>query len=337
MGLRVLTLPRPDDWHVHLRQGDSMPLYACVHALSFGRVLAMPNTIPPLVSVDDVLEYRRLAEAAAPGLEVLTAFRLMPSTTVKNIRQLAAAGIPAGKYYPDGATTNSSGGIVSWRQIETVLAVMEESEIVLCIHGEDPSAPVLDREEAFLPEFREIRHAFPRLKMVLEHVSSEAAVRTVGDARGPTAATVTLQHLLFSLEELLGGHLNPHLFCKPVVKFAKDRRAIQERVLDGDERFFFGSDSAPHIMAKKESGSVPAGTYSAPVILPALAGWFEEQNAIKRLEPFLCDFGRHFYGVEANSGLVVLERRPWRVPSVSQGCVPLMAGEELAWSLKPQL
>ena len=327
----TLSLPRPDDWHVHLRQGESMASFARVHGESFGRILAMPNTLPPLVGVEEIQKYRQKARKAASGLEVLTAFRIMPDTKAGDIGALSEAGIPAGKYYPEGATTNSSGGLTGWRQIEEALGAMEEKGLVLSIHGEDPSAPVLEREEAFLPVFREIKQAFPGLKMVLEHVSTAAGVQAVREAPGPTAATVTLHHLLFTLEDLLGGRLNPHLFCKPLVKSDKDRRVIQERLLVGDERFFFGSDSAPHPAGMKESGSIPAGIYSAPVILPVLAGWFEEKNALERMEAFLCYFGRNFYGMEANPGRVELERETWKVPDLSEGCVPLLAGEELRW------
>jgi dihydroorotase len=329
----TISLPRPDDWHVHLRQGDVMASYTRTQSAAFGRILAMPNTTPPLVSPEDVLQYGKSAEEAAPGLEVLTAFRLMPRCSEDDVRALAAAGVPAGKYYPDGATTNSAGGLSDWRQIDGALAAMEETGLVLCLHGEAPSAPVLDREEAFLPVFREIRQAFPRLKMILEHVSSSAGVRTVSESDGPTAATVTVQHLLFTLDDLLGGLLNPHLFCKPVVKFDKDRRAIQDRVLAGDSRFFFGSDSAPHLRESKESDCCPAGVYTAPMALPALVAWFEEKDALNRVEPFFCDFGRKFYKVPGNAGRIELERKPWTVPAVSQGCVPLMAGEILPWRL----
>lgn len=329
----TLTLPRPDDWHVHLRQGAAMADYARAHASSFGRVLAMPNTTPPLVGVEEIQDYRRRAEAAAPDLEVLTAFRLMPGTVEADIRALADAGVPAGKYYPDGATTNSQGGLSDWRQIEGALSAMEDAGMVLCLHGEEPSAPVLDREEAFLPAFREIRQAFPRLKMVLEHVSTAAGIRAIRESEGPTAATITVQHLFFTLDDLIGGMLNPHLFCKPVVKFDEDRRAIQDRVLSGDSRFFFGSDSAPHIRENKESDCCPAGAYTAPMALPALVSWFEEVDAMKRLEPFLCEFGRRFYDVPVNPGSVELEQEPWVVPSLSEGCVPLMAGQTLAWKV----
>jgi len=328
-----IELPRPDDWHVHLRQGEALTAYARRHGSAFGRILAMPNTRPPLTDPDGLTAYRRRAEEAAPSLTVLPAFRIMPTMTGEAVRALAAAGAPAGKYYPDGATTNSEGGLSDWRRAEDALAAMEEAGTVLCVHGEKPDAPVLEREEAFLPAFMEIRWAFPKLRMILEHVSSAAGVQAVMDAsdRGPTGATVTLQHLLFTLDDLVGGLLNPHLFCKPLVKGDADREAIRERVLDGDSRFFFGSDSAPHPKGAKESGACPAGCYTAPLLLPALAAWFEEQAALDRLEAFLCDFGRLFYGMDSNSGTVLLEKTPWRVPDEADGCVPLMAGRELSW------
>ena len=329
----TLTLPRPDDWHVHLRQGEATAAYARAHSRGFGRVLAMPNTLPPLTAPRDIEAYRKTAMDAAPGLEVEAAFRLMPGMGEADVAALAAAGVPAGKYYPDGATTNSAGGIGHWRQIEAALAAMEEHDLILAVHGEDPEAPVMEREERFLSAFAEIRAAFPRLRMILEHVSSAAGVRAVREDAGPTAATVTVQHLCYTLDDLLGGMLDPHLFCKPVVKFGSDRAAIQDRVLAGDERFFFGSDSAPHPRVRKESPGAPAGSYAAPMALQAVVSWLDGRDALERAEPFLCAFGRTFYRREPNPGTVTLERRPWTVPEESEGCVPLMAGRQLPWRL----
>ena len=329
-----IVLPRPDDWHVHLRQGPAMAGYAAAHAAVFGRVLAMPNTDPPLTSPEAVSVYRREAEAAAPGLRVLPAFRLMPGMDAGEIRALADTGVFAGKYYPDGATTNSGGGLTHWRQAEPALAAMEERDLVLCVHGEDPEAPVLDREAAFLPIFREMRRRFPRLRMILEHVSTADGVRMVLDDEGPTAATVTVQHLAFTLDDLLGGMLNPHLFCKPVVKTLRDREIIQEAVFSGHHRFFFGSDSAPHLRNHKESDSCPPGAYTAPMILPALATIFEKAGCLDRLEEFICRIGRKFYRMPPNEGEVVLVPEPWTVPAESEGCVPLMAGQTLPWRVE---
>ncbi|OQX28940.1 MAG: dihydroorotase [Spirochaeta sp. LUC14_002_19_P3] len=328
-----IELPLPDDWHVHLRQGAPMAAYARAHGASFGRILAMPNTIPPLVGPEDITAYSRKAEAAAPGLKVLSAFRLMPRMSRADIAALAAAGIPAGKYYPDGATTNSQGGLTSWRDAAEAIAAMEEFHLILCIHGENPDAPVLDREAAFLPIFEQIRQAHPQLKMILEHVSSAEGVHAVRTDSGPSAATVTVQHLLFTLDDLIGGLLNPHLFCKPVVKTQAHRAAIQEAVLSGHPRFFFGSDSAPHDKKHKHSDTCPAGAYTAPMILPALASFFHQEDALNRLKPFLCDLGREFYGLPPNRGTVLLEKKPWTVPAESEGCVPLMAGETLPWRI----
>ena len=327
-----LTIPKPDDWHVHLRQDKKMPGYARAHR-NFGRILAMPNTIPPLVTPKDILEYRKTAENACPGLTVQTAFRLMPDMSSKDIDGLAEAGIPAGKYYPDGATTNSQNGISHWHQIRDALAAMEKNGLILCIHGEEPDAPVLERERAFLPAFLEIRRTFPGLKMILEHVSTADGVRLVKVDDGPTAATVTPQHLMFTLDDLLGGLLNPHLFCKPVLKLQADREAIEEAVLSGDRRFFFGSDSAPHAEELKHSDSCPAGVYSAPILLPLLAQYFDRKGKLDMMKPFLCDFGREFYGAEPNPGTVKLVKNQWTVPNVSEGCVPLMAGQTLDWQV----
>ena len=328
-----IVLTTPDDWHVHLRQGEALESYAQTHATGFGRVMAMPNTIPPLVTVEHLVEYRKHAESAASGLTVLPAFRLMPTTSAEDVAKLSQFGVPAGKYYPDGATTNSSGGLVHWRQIEEALAAMEEHDVVLSIHGENPSAPVLEREEAFLPVLAEIRQSFPKLRIILEHVSTAAGVHYVMEDQGPTAATITLHHLLFTLDDLLGGSLDAHLFCKPVVKTAADREALTQRILASDSRFFFGSDSAPHPVVKKQSGRAPAGSYSAPVLLPALAQWFEEHQALEKMQPFLCEFGAAFYGYEANTGRVILEKKNWEVPELVDGCVPLLAGTTLSWKV----
>ena len=309
-----------------------MSAYARAHR-AFGRVLAMPNTIPPLCSPEDIRAYRQAAENACPGLEVQVAFRLMPGMTAIEIKALADTGILAGKLYPDGATTNSENGISHWQQIRDALAAMEEYGIVLCIHGEDPDAPVLDRERAYLSVFREIRRSFPKLKMILEHVSSADGVRLVMEDNGPTAATVTPQHLMFTLDDLLGGLLKPHLFCKPILKLQADRMAIEEVVLSGHKRFFFGSDSAPHTQEKKHSDCCPAGVYSAPVLLPLLTTYFEKAGKLDAMKPFLCDFGRAFYGVGPNKGTVTLRKIPWTVPELSDACVPLMAGQVLDWQI----
>ena len=343
-----IVLPRPDDWHVHLRQGAAMGAYAAAHGTAFGRVLAMPNTIPPLTSPGAIAAYQKKAEAAGapegafntpggdPLFRVYPAFRLMPGMSAAEIHALADAGVIAGKYYPDGATTNSRGGLTHWRQAEAALAAMEERDIVLCVHGEKPEAPVLDRERAFLPVFGEMRGRFPRLRMILEHISCADSVRMVAEAQGPTAATVTVQHLAYTLDDLLGNHLKPHLYCKPVVKLAEDRESIRRVVFEGHSRFFFGSDSAPHARELKECDSCPAGAYTAPIILPALAALFEEAGCLNRLEDFLCRIGREFYRMPPNPGSVTLVRENWRVPDESEGCVPLMAGQTLPWRIDNQ-
>ena len=351
-----IVLPRPDDWHVHLRQGAAMGAYAAAHGAAFGRVLAMPNTVPPLTSPGAIAAYRRKAEASGGGdsgaaapaaviseasgggggglFRVYPAFRLMPGMTPAEIHALADSGVIAGKYYPDGATTNSRGGLTRWKQAEAALEVMQERDVVLCVHAEDPEAPVLERERAFLPVFGEIRRRFPRLRMILEHISCADSVRMVSGDEGPTAATVTVQHLACTLDDLLGGHFNPHLYCKPVVKLAEDRESIRRMVFNGHPRFFFGSDSAPHARELKESDSCPAGAYTAPMILPALATIFEEAGCLNRLEDFLCRFGRKFYRMAPNPGCIALVREAWKVPGESEGCVPLMAGRTFPWRIE---
>ncbi len=310
-----------------------MPAYSRAHGAAFGRILAMPNTIPPLTSPERIRKYRQTAESASPGLKVLTAFQLIPGMNRKDIAMLSEEDTPAGKYYPAGATTNSHNGVSSLDTVMEAIGAMEEHGLVLCLHGEDPMASVLDREKEFLPTFKKIRRAFPSLRMVLEHVSTAEAVQMIQGDPGPSAATVTIQHLMFTLDDLLGNLLNPHLFCKPVVKSHVHRQAIEKVVFEGNPKFFFGSDSAPHEKERKHSGTCPAGAYTAPIILPALADFFEKSGQLERLKPFLCDFGREFYDVPENRGEVTLEKREWVVPMESEGCVPLMAGETLQWRI----
>ena len=329
-----LTIPMPDDWHVHFRQGRELENYASIHARSFGRALVMPNTVPPLTEPGQIVEYKNQINKAAPSMEVVSSFRLMPDMREDQISGLFNSGIKVGKYYPDGATTNSANGIKNWRAIEEALGTMEEKGMILSVHGENTRAPAEEREEAFLPEFREIRRAFKKLKIVFEHVSSASTVCEIADSDEYTAATVTLHHLLFTLEDLIGNSMNPHLFCKPVLKSRYDREAVAERVLTSDSKFFFGSDSAPHKKEAKESSLVPAGIFSSPVILPALAQWFEENSALDRMMPFLCLYGREFYGYPANPGTVTLERKEWTVPETEAGCVPLFAGKSLSWRIE---
>ncbi len=307
--------------------------YARREAASFGRALLMPNTLPPIANPAALEAYRAAVISAAPSLEPLMSFKLLPGMTAKEVEALAAAGAVAGKYYPIGATTNSADGIHAPEEVADALAAMEKIGLILSIHGEDPSAPVLDREVAFLPALDRILATHPRLRVSLEHISTREALAYVLSGPARLAATVTAHHLLLSLDELLGEGLNPHLYCKPLLRPAKDRDALREAVFRGERKLFFGSDSAPHPRAAKESGRASAGIYAAPTAIPALAGLFEAEGALTSFTSFVTRNGAAFYGLPPPRGMLELLCEPWEVPPETDGAVPMLAGRSLRWRL----
>ena len=309
-----------------------MPAYARRQAICFGRALVMPNTLPPIESGAQVSAYRQeLAAAAGALFEPLMSFKLLPGMRARTVHDCAAAGALAGKYYPAGATTNAQDGLGDPSQADEALCAMEEAGLVLCIHAEEPSAPILEREEAFIPVLDRILCAHPRLRMVIEHVSSAALLGFVLATPARVAATVTAHHLLLTLDDLLGEGMDPHLYCKPLLKPARDRDALQSAVLRGEAKLFFGSDSAPHPRAAKEGKRAASGIYSSPTALPALAGLFDAGKALGRLEAFVSRRGAAFYGLGPSRGSLLLERGEWTVPDEVDGIVPLLAGKKLAW------
>ena len=311
-----------------------MAAYARRHALSFSRALVMPNTIPPIASGAEVSAYRNEIAAATKGaLAPLMAFKLLPGMSAETVRGCAAAGAIAGKYYPRGATTNSSDGLADPSEAEAALAAMEEAGLVLSVHAEAPSSAVLEREEAFIPVLERIIARYPRLKVVVEHISSAALLEFVLSGPRRVAGGITAHHLLFTLDDLIGEGMDPHLYCKPVLKSARDRDALHDAVLRGESKLFFGSDSAPHPRPAKEGPHAASGVYSSPCAIAALAGLFEEGGALPALEAFLSRRGAAFYGLPPSSGVLVLERREWTVPAETDGAVPMLAGKALNWSI----
>jgi dihydroorotase len=305
----------------------------------------MPNTEPPVLTGADAERYRKEIVSALPldaagasgasgaGFEPLMTIKLVPSTTPAVVRDAAAAGVVAGKLYPEGVTTNSSDGVRDVMALRDVFAAMSDAGMVLCLHGESPDAFCLDREAQFLAEvLPSLARSFPDLRIVLEHVSTAAAVDWVrGWDGGNVAATVTVHHLLLTLDDVVGGMLAPHHFCKPVAKRPADRAAIVAAAVSGDPRFFLGTDSAPHARAAKESAHGCAGVFTAPVALPVLATVFEEQGALDALDAFCSAHGAAFYGLPPATGTVRLVRSPWTVPSEVDGIVPFRAGTTLPW------
>lgn len=328
-------MPRPDDLHVHLRQGPLLQFYARREAASFGRALVMPNTIPPMTGAQSIAMYKEEIERATldTGFAPLMAFKLLPGMDAKTVEACAGKGAIAGKYYPAGATTNASDGPSSPDAVADAIDAMEEAGIVLSIHGEDPEAPSLEREGAFLGTVERILARWPRLRVVLEHLSTREAVDFVRSGPERLGATITAHHLLFTLDDMLGSGLNPHLFCKPILKSARDRDALREAAFSGMPRFFFGSDSAPHEPGAKESASAPGGVYSAPTAIPALAGLFDSEGVLHALPLFAASAGARFYRLDPPSGTIRLIRQAWSVPRIIDGVVPMCSGSVLAWRL----
>ncbi|MFP4363709.1 MAG: dihydroorotase [Spirochaetia bacterium] len=329
-----LKIERPIDMHLHLRDGEDLAKYAKRSASVFAGALVMPNTIPPIISSESLMDYMGRIMEAAPGFVPHMTFKILPDLSPEKIRSLKEAGAVAGKLYPKGVTTNAEDGADEYTEIYPVLSEMEKNGIILSVHGEDPKAFCLDRETAFLSVVDDIVTAFPDLRIVVEHLSSAAAVEHVLAMPDNVAATITPHHLVLTLDDLIGNSLNPHNFCKPVVKRPEDRAALRGAAVSGNPKFFLGTDSAPHPRKKKESASGAAGIYSSPVAIPLVAHVFHQENALDTFEGFVSKAGRDFYGLSHTDETIVLENVPWKVPEEIDGAVPLYAGREIAWSIR---
>lgn len=335
--MQELTLIRPDDFHVHLRDRDDLLHTVRQTASVFGRALIMPNLRRPVLTASDAERYRQdiereAGEAGHGGFRPLMTIQLLDATTPAIARQAREAGVTAAKLYPAGVTTNSHNGVTDIRKLYPVFAEMEACGLVLCLHGEAPGIHCLDREVIFLDTLRELARAFPKLRIVLEHLSTAEAVHVVEELPDTVAATITAHHLILTLDDVVGDLLRPHHFCKPIPKRYADRDALRIAATQASPKFFFGSDSAPHPVGKKHCASGCAGVFSAPVALPLLAEIFERHGALGRLEAFVSLNGAAFYGLPANEGSVRLVKREWRVPeSFPSDLVPFKAGETLAW------
>jgi dihydroorotase len=335
------TIATPDDFHAHLRRGSAMGAYARRHALVFGRALVMPNTVPAIASAAELRSYRaeiedatRETEASTQAFLPLMTFKLMPGMDGEIVRDCARAGAIAGKYYPRGSTTNSSDGIADPAEIDDALAAMEAADLVLSVHAEESAAPILEREAEFIPLLERMIARFPSLRIVVEHISTSTLLEFVLACPPRVAGGVTAHHLLFTLDDLIGEGMDGRLYCKPVLKTARDRDALREAVFRGEPKLFFGSDSAPHPRSAKESFAIPAGIYSSPAAIAALAGLFESNGALESLEGFVSRRGAAFYRLPPPSGHLVLERREWKVDEEIDGAAPMLAGKTLAWKTR---
>ena len=340
-----ITLPRPDDWHLHVRDGAAMASVLAHTAAVFGRAILMPNLKPPIDTTAKALAYRERALATLPAgstFQPLMVLYLTDATTPDEVRAAKASGlVHAIKLYPAGATTNSDHGVSQLDRLDPTLAAMAEVGLPLLVHGEvtDPSVDIFDREAAFLDTIAEpLLERHPTLRMVVEHITTADAVAFVKAARPGVAATITPQHLLLNRNALFEGGVRPHHYCLPVLKREVHRQALLQAATSGDPRFFLGTDSAPHARATKEAACGCAGIYSAHAAIEFYAEAFESVGALDRLEGFASEFGPRFYGLPLNEDFITLVRREWLVPANypfagGDVIVPLRAGETLAWQM----
>ena len=339
--MQTLTIRKPDDWHVHLRDGDMMRLVAPFTARQFARAIVMPNLVPPVTSAAGAEAYReRIVEATGPEFTPLMTCYLTDQSDADEI----ASGFEgrvwvAAKLYPANATTNSAFGVTDVRNIYPAPERMQRIGMVLCVHGEvtDPDVDVFDREAVFIERvLGPLMRDLPELKIVLEHITTEDAANFVATAGPNLAATVTPHHLMINRNAMFERGLRPHAYCLPVAKREKHRLAVRRAATSGSPKFFLGTDSAPHARHAKESRCGCAGIFNAPYALEAYATVFEEEGAIDRLEAFAAEHGANFYGLPLNEGTVKLERSASDVPdSLGMGdieLVPFLAGRELGWS-----
>jgi dihydroorotase len=341
MNAQHLTIRRPDDWHVHLRDGDMMRLVAPFTARQFARAIVMPNLVPPVTSAAAAEAYReRIVEATGPEFTPMMTCYLTDESDPEEIASGYEGRVwVAAKLYPANATTNSAFGVTDVRNIYPALERMQRIGMVLCVHGEvtDPDVDVFDREAVFIERvLGPLMRDLPELKIVLEHITTEDAANFVESAGPNLAATVTPHHLMINRNAMFERGLRPHAYCLPVAKREKHRLAVRRAATSGSPKFFLGTDSAPHARHAKESGCGCAGIFNAPYALEAYATVFEEEGAIDRLEAFAAEHGANFYGLPLNEGTVTLDRSASDVPdSLGMGdieLVPFLAGRELGWS-----
>ncbi|WP_462158140.1 dihydroorotase [Pseudoalteromonas sp. GB56] len=339
-----ITLTRPDDWHIHLRDGEQLKDTVRDASRYIGRAIIMPNLVPPATCTDTALAYRDRIMAAGPQahFEPLMVLYLTDNTTPDEIRKAKATGkIVAAKLYPAGATTNSASGVTDIENIYPVLEAMQEVGMLLLVHGEvtDSSIDIFDREKVFIEtKLKKVVSDFPNLKVVLEHITTADAVEFVKSASANVGATITAHHLLYNRNHMLAGGIRPHYYCLPILKRNTHQQALIEAATSGSPKFFMGTDSAPHLKDKKEAACGCAGAYTAHASLELYAEAFEQANALDKLEGFASHFGPDFYGIARNSDTVTLVREPWEVPASyplgEDKVIPICAGETLNWQVK---
>lgn len=342
-----LTLTQPDDWHLHLRDGDPLASVVTDTARVFARAIIMPNLKPPVVTVEQARAYRQRILAAVPPdstFEPLMTLYLTDNTRPDEIKAARDSGfVHAVKYYPAGATTNSDSGVTDVKRVSAVLEAMQTHELPLLVHGEvtDPAIDVFDRERAFIDRvLAPLIRQMPALRVVFEHVTTRDAVDFVTDSPPHVAATITAHHLLLNRNAMFDGGIRPHHYCLPVLKREVHRLALVRAATGGNAKFFLGTDSAPHARDAKETACGCAGMYSAHAALELYAEVFEHAGAMDRLEAFASFHGADFYRLPRNSRKLTLRKESWRMPEElpfgDRTLVPLRAGGEVQWKLTPQ-
>lgn len=336
-----ITLTRPDDWHIHLRDGAALNRTVSDAAQQFSRAIVMPNLVPPVMNTEQALDYKARILAARPTgsqFEPLMVLYLTDSTNPAEIAKAKAAGITACKLYPAGATTNSASGVTDISKIYSVLEAMQKADMPFLLHGEvtDSAIDIFDREKVFLDRtFSQLVSRFPALKMVLEHITTADSAEFVTQAPATIAATITAHHLLYNRNHMLAGGIRPHYYCLPILKRNTHQQALIKAAISGNAKFFLGTDSAPHAQNKKETACGCAGSYTAYAAIELYAEAFEDAGALDKLEGFASHFGPDFYQLSRNSDKITLIKSDWLAPeSLTMGdqpLIPLRAGENLRW------
>lgn len=340
-----LTITRPDDWHLHVRDGDALATVVPHTAAQFGRAIIMPNLRPPVTTAAQALAYKARIQAAVPAgvsFEPLMTLYLTDNLPADEIRRARDAGVVAAKLYPAGATTNSDAGVTDLRKTYATLEAMQKAGLLLLVHGEvtSPDIDLFDREAVFIDQqLIPLRRDFPELKIVFEHITTLEAAQYVLDADRFTGATITAHHLLYNRNAIFTGGIRPHYYCLPVLKREKHRLALVQAATGGNARFFLGTDSAPHPAQLKEHATGCAGCYTAHAAMELYAEAFEAAGALGQLEAFASFNGADFYGLPRNTGTLTLKRQSWTPPeSFAFGGAelkPLRSGEALAWKAEP--
>lgn len=339
--MQIFNLTQPDDWHVHFRDGEVLQHTVSATANAFARALVMPNLIPPVSNAQLAKAYRDRIIQASPSKTFQPFMTLYLTDTMTPDIFYAAKNLPyilGAKLYPAGATTNSTQGVHSVKGLFPLLEVMQDLNLVLQIHGEVTHGDIFHREKAFIETYlAPIVKQFPRLRIVLEHISTKVAVDFVIDAPDTVSATITPHHLMFNRNHMLVNGIKPHYYCLPVLKSHDNQRAIQKAAISGNSKFFAGTDSAPHAQKDKENACGCAGIFSAPFAIGMYASLFDELGKLDKLEPFLSHFGADFYQLPRNRSQITLRKQTEKIPHSmqfgKQQIIPILAGETIPWSI----